>query len=215
MLAVLSVRFTDQPQRWAVVPAFFMGVSGLLLVAFGSGVSDALQWVWPPALVALAIWMTLQARRQLHSRTRRWLLYPVIAVMALASVGGGLRDRARAPGCKRVPDAGPADRRRRTQVAPSLHRLREPHGGAAAGRRRHVFRHGVDSAGGRRAHPSLRLRPGRSRVERALRRHPGRRADDDRPAHAAAPRPRAGSLRAGRSLLRWPVCPHLRRPLPQ
>jgi peptidoglycan/LPS O-acetylase OafA/YrhL len=37
MLAVLSVRFTDQPHRWAVAPAVFMGVSGLLLVAFGSG----------------------------------------------------------------------------------------------------------------------------------------------------------------------------------
>jgi peptidoglycan/LPS O-acetylase OafA/YrhL len=61
MLAMLSVRFTDQPQRWAVAPAVFMGVSGLLLVAFGSGVNDALHWVWPPALLALAIWMTLQA----------------------------------------------------------------------------------------------------------------------------------------------------------
>ena len=89
MLAVLSVRFTDQPQRWAVVPAVFMGVSGLLLVAFGSGVADVLHWVWPPALLALAVWMAVQAHRQLHSRTRRWLLYPVIAVMVLASVGGG------------------------------------------------------------------------------------------------------------------------------
>ncbi|MGH3671116.1 MAG: hypothetical protein ACRDSH_10845, partial [Pseudonocardiaceae bacterium] len=89
MLAVLSVQFTDQPQRWAVVPAVFMGVSGFLLIAFGSGVTDALNWVWPPALLALAIWITLQASRQLQSRTRRWLLYPVIAVMALASVGGG------------------------------------------------------------------------------------------------------------------------------
>jgi pimeloyl-ACP methyl ester carboxylesterase len=89
MLAVLSVRFTDQPQRWAVAPAVFLGVSGLLLVGFGPGVGDALAWVWPPALLALAIWMTRQARRQLPSRTRRWLLYPVIAVMAVASVGGG------------------------------------------------------------------------------------------------------------------------------
>jgi pimeloyl-ACP methyl ester carboxylesterase len=89
MLAVLSVRFTGQPQRWAMVPAVFMGVSGLLLVAFGSGISDALRWVWPPALLAVAIWMALQARRQLPGRTRRWLLYPVIAVMAVASVGGG------------------------------------------------------------------------------------------------------------------------------
>src|SRR5690349_17524448 len=29
MLAVLSVRFTDQPQRWATVAAVFMGLSGL------------------------------------------------------------------------------------------------------------------------------------------------------------------------------------------
>ena len=36
MLAVLSVRFTDQPQRWAAAPALFMGLGGLLLVAFGS-----------------------------------------------------------------------------------------------------------------------------------------------------------------------------------
>jgi hypothetical protein len=28
MLAVLSVRFTDQPQRWAAVPALFMGLAG-------------------------------------------------------------------------------------------------------------------------------------------------------------------------------------------
>src|SRR5215203_1115908 len=29
LLAVLSVRFTNQPQRWAVAPAAFMGVAGL------------------------------------------------------------------------------------------------------------------------------------------------------------------------------------------
>jgi len=89
MLAVLSVRFTDQPQRWAVVPAVFMGVSGLLLVAFGSEVADALRWVWPPAVLALAVWMAVQAHGHLRSRTRGWLLYPVIAMTALASVGAG------------------------------------------------------------------------------------------------------------------------------
>ncbi len=36
VLWLLSLRFTDQPQRWAVGPAVFMGVGGLLLVAFGS-----------------------------------------------------------------------------------------------------------------------------------------------------------------------------------
>jgi hypothetical protein len=89
MLAVLSGRFTDQPQRWAAAPALFMGLSGLLLVAFGSSVHEVLTWVWPPALLALVIWMLLRARRQLRGPSRRWLVYPVLAVLALASVGGG------------------------------------------------------------------------------------------------------------------------------
>jgi pimeloyl-ACP methyl ester carboxylesterase len=88
-LAVLSVRFTDQPQRWAAAPALFMGLGGLLLAGFGSSVREVLNWVWPPALLALAIWMIVRARRQLRSRSRRWLLYPVITMLALASIGGG------------------------------------------------------------------------------------------------------------------------------
>jgi pimeloyl-ACP methyl ester carboxylesterase len=89
MLAVLTVRFSDQPQRWAAAPALFMGLGGLLLVGFGSGVQEVLRWMWPPALLALVVWMIVRAHRQLRSRSRRWLLYPVIAMMALAAVGGG------------------------------------------------------------------------------------------------------------------------------
>ena len=89
ILAVLSARFSDQPQRWAVVPALFLGLSGLLLVVFGAGVQGVLSWIWPPALLALVVWMIVQARGQLRSRSRRWLLYPVMAIMALVAVGGG------------------------------------------------------------------------------------------------------------------------------
>jgi hypothetical protein len=32
LIAVLSSRFTDQPQRWAVAPAIFMVLSGALLL---------------------------------------------------------------------------------------------------------------------------------------------------------------------------------------
>src|SRR5918911_2202621 len=88
MLALLSMRFTDQPQRWAVVPAVFMGVGGLLLIAFGSPAHRVLDWVWPPALLALAIWMFVRVRRELHSRSGRGLLSPVVALLALASLGG-------------------------------------------------------------------------------------------------------------------------------
>ena len=89
MLAVLSVRFSDQPQRWAAAPALFLGLSGLVLVVFGDGVQGVLSWIWPPALMALVVWMIIRAHRQLRSRSRRWLLYPVMALMALAAVGGG------------------------------------------------------------------------------------------------------------------------------
>jgi pimeloyl-ACP methyl ester carboxylesterase len=89
MLAVLSVRLTDQPQAWAAIPAAFMGLGGLLLLVFGSSVDPVLSWVWPPALLALVVWMVVQARRHLRSRSRRWLLYPVIGMLAVAAVGGG------------------------------------------------------------------------------------------------------------------------------
>jgi pimeloyl-ACP methyl ester carboxylesterase len=89
LLAVLSVRFTDQPQRWAAAPAAFMGVAGLALVSGSAAVQDLLSWVWPPVLFGLVVWMFLRVRRQLRSRSARWLLYPVLAVLMIVSVGTG------------------------------------------------------------------------------------------------------------------------------
>jgi pimeloyl-ACP methyl ester carboxylesterase len=106
MLAVLSVRFTDQPQRWAAAPALVMGVGGLLLVGVGAPVHQVLNWVWPPAMLALAVWMLVCVHRQLHSRGGRWLLYPVIAVLALASIGGGYQTLGAAADAKAYPMPG-------------------------------------------------------------------------------------------------------------
>jgi alpha-beta hydrolase superfamily lysophospholipase len=106
MLAVLSVRFTDQPQRWAAAPALFMGLSGFLLMSFGSLVDEVLTWVWPPVLLALVIWMFVCARRQLRSPSRRWLLYPVLAVLALASAGGGYQTVREAADARAHPPPG-------------------------------------------------------------------------------------------------------------
>ena len=86
MLAGLSVRFTDQPQRWAVAPALAMGLGGLALIGSGSSV---INWAWPPVMLAVAVWMIVRVHRQLRSSAGRWLLYPVIAMLALASIGGG------------------------------------------------------------------------------------------------------------------------------
>jgi pimeloyl-ACP methyl ester carboxylesterase len=89
LLAVLSIRFTDQPQRWAAVPAVFFTVAGLISLIGSDAVNSVFGWVWPPLLLGLVVWMIMGARRQLRSRTRRWLLYPVFAALILASLGGG------------------------------------------------------------------------------------------------------------------------------
>jgi pimeloyl-ACP methyl ester carboxylesterase len=89
MLAVLSERFTDRPQRWAAAPAAFLGVVGFAQLTGSATVREALGWVWPPALFLLVVWSFLRVRRQLGSRGGRWLLYPVLAVLGLAALGGG------------------------------------------------------------------------------------------------------------------------------
>lgn len=90
MLAVLSTRMTRQPQQWAFVPAAYMGVVGVALLLFAPG-NDALRnmgWVWPVPVLALAGWIAVSSHRHLQSRTRSWLLYPVVAFLSVGAVGG-------------------------------------------------------------------------------------------------------------------------------
>ncbi len=91
LLAVLSTRWSDQPQRWAVVPAAIMVFAGASLLLFtpDANAMNLLGWIWPLALIALAVWMTLQARRSLRSLTRRLVLYPLFVALVVAGVGGG------------------------------------------------------------------------------------------------------------------------------
>jgi pimeloyl-ACP methyl ester carboxylesterase len=88
LLAALSMLFTDQPQRWAVAPALFTAVAGALLLVGSDSVVNTLGWVWPPALMLIVVWSWLRARRDLHSRTRVWLLNPVLVVLMLLALGG-------------------------------------------------------------------------------------------------------------------------------
>src|SRR5512133_1498915 len=62
LLAALSIRWTDQPQRWAIVPAGVMALAGGSLLIFkpDANAFDVLGWIWPPALIALAVWMAVQ-----------------------------------------------------------------------------------------------------------------------------------------------------------
>jgi pimeloyl-ACP methyl ester carboxylesterase len=98
LLAVLSARFTDRPQRWAAVPAAAMGLTGAGLIALapGAGTLGALGWVWPPLLLVLVTWMIVRARRRPASRLQPWLLYPIFGALALTAIGGGYETLANA-----------------------------------------------------------------------------------------------------------------------
>jgi pimeloyl-ACP methyl ester carboxylesterase len=91
LIAFLSLRFTAQPQRWALMPAGVLGLTGIALIAFapGSSAMDLLAWVWPVPVLLLAVWLILRVRRDVQGRSR-WLLYPVVGVLALLAVGGGV-----------------------------------------------------------------------------------------------------------------------------
>jgi pimeloyl-ACP methyl ester carboxylesterase len=106
MLAGLSARFTGQPQRWAAVPALLMVVGGLLLLSFSSSAQKVLNWVWPPVMLAVAIWMIIRVHRELRSPGGRWLLYPVIVVLALAALGGGYETAREAADARAYPAPG-------------------------------------------------------------------------------------------------------------
>ena len=90
LLAGGSVRFTDQPQRWALAPAVGLGVVGLALLVLGPGdrVLGWLGWVWPLLLAALVVWSWRGARRSLHNWSRRALLYPSFVILGLVALGG-------------------------------------------------------------------------------------------------------------------------------
>jgi pimeloyl-ACP methyl ester carboxylesterase len=114
LLALLSTRWTDQPQRWAAVPAAFMALFGTGLIVFAPDARalNVVSWLWPLPVLALVVWMIAAARRELRSRTRRWFLYPVLGVLALAAIGGGYQtvaasvDRASAAMPGQLIDAG-------------------------------------------------------------------------------------------------------------
>ena len=87
LLAFLTTRWTDQPQRWAAAPATVMGAAAATILVLAP-TGNQLGWVWPPAMVVLVAWMVIRSRRALRSRARTMVLYPVFAALALSGAGG-------------------------------------------------------------------------------------------------------------------------------
>ena len=106
VLRLVTQRFTDQPQRWAAVPVMYMGVGGLLLVALGSPMREALSWVWPPTLFLLVIWAVYRTRSNMGSRIGRVQLYVVFGILALSAIGGGYQTVGEATDSSAMPATG-------------------------------------------------------------------------------------------------------------
>ena len=106
LLAVLSIGFSDQPQSWAAAPAAFFGVAGVASLSGSAAVQAVFSWVWPPVLLGLVVWMFVRIRRQLRSRIGRWLLYPVLVVLMISSIGGGFETAREALDTRAYPMPG-------------------------------------------------------------------------------------------------------------
>jgi pimeloyl-ACP methyl ester carboxylesterase len=109
LLGALSIRFTHRPQRWAFVPAAAMGLVGLGLVVFAprAPTMGVLSWLWPPALLILAVWIVVQVRRDLPGRVR-WLVYPVVFVLGSLAIGGAFETLSEARDSATYPITGQA-----------------------------------------------------------------------------------------------------------
>ena len=93
LMRFLSARMTSQPQRWTTVPAVAMTATGAGLFVFSpqDAALSTLNWVWPPAMLALSVWAFIQMRRAVTGRGR-WLLTPVLVVLAAVSIGATVQD---------------------------------------------------------------------------------------------------------------------------
>lgn len=101
LIAALSIRFTNQPQPWAFVPAAILGATGVALIAFAPGTQamGLLAWVWPVLVFVLAVWLFGRVRRDVPGRSR-WLIHPVVATLALLAVGGAVETVIEATGLR-------------------------------------------------------------------------------------------------------------------
>jgi pimeloyl-ACP methyl ester carboxylesterase len=83
---------TPSPQTWAAVPAVAMTATGaaLMVTAPSDDTLTLLTWVWPPLALALAVWTYVHMRRDLTG-PGRWMVTTVLVLLAVASVGAGVR----------------------------------------------------------------------------------------------------------------------------
>ena len=108
ILFLLAGRRTDQPQPWALAPAIALGGLGfvLLIIRPGDRLLSWMGWIWPILFALLIVWSVRGARRSLHNWSRRWLLYPALAVLGIVALGGAYETVAEATTSNAAPSTG-------------------------------------------------------------------------------------------------------------
>src|SRR4051794_20853453 len=213
LLAGLSTRSTDPPQRWALVPAVVMAVAAVLLLVAPDASAGVLRWVWPPAVLVLVVWVWIRAKRDLHSRTRVWALNPVLVILVLLALGGGYEaiGHATAPTVTRggqLVDVGPYRLHLQCTGSGVPTVVLEPGGGGSA-----ASLGLIAPAVARDSRVCVYDRAGRGWSDPAASPPDGAQIATD--LHTPVdPGPRPGAVRAGRALLRWPLRARVRREVP-
>lgn len=105
LLGLLARPTSNQGQGWLFGAAGFFTLSGLLLVTLGAPAHRVLDWVWPLALLAIGAW-GFTAIRHHQEEFSRGVLYPVAALLVLASAGGGVETVAEAADAQAHPVPG-------------------------------------------------------------------------------------------------------------
>lgn len=105
LLALLAARSATERTSWPFVAAGFFGLGGVLLLMVGGPAQGVLDWVWPPALLAIGVWGFTVVRRR-RAVLSRGVLYPVAALLVLASIGGGVETVAEAADAQAHPVPG-------------------------------------------------------------------------------------------------------------
>lgn len=105
LLGLLATRRTRGRRAWAVTAAAFFAASGVLLLGVGAPAHRVFDWIWPPALLAIGLWI-LTAARTSRAALSRLALRLLAVLLVLAAAGGGIETVAEAADARTEPAPG-------------------------------------------------------------------------------------------------------------
>ena len=215
LLATLSMLWTDQPQRWAAMPAGFMGLAGAGLLAFApERHGHRRAWLGVAAASACAARGDRRSRPPGSAQSHPVLgRVPAVERLRALRCWRRLSNHPRVDRPPHVCGTRPVGRRRRAPASPELCRIGYSHRHPRIRPWRDCRVLGMDLDRGRTRHASVRLRPRGSRLERSGFCPAGRCRRGHGPPHPARSRARSGSPCARRPFVWRAVRPDLRRPV--